>query len=366
LTDTPADPKPSSDELLVDLVREALICLRLERDTRANLGGKIVGLREHGAVIFADFADASGTLQLKIDRSVAPESHEVMRGLSVGALVKVDGKMGVSSRRKTPTLEVETLAPVSSPNATAITVNQIELAGGRVFLARLRRRAEDFFLQRSFVQIEPSLISTRWDDAGIEPLKVQYEGFGMPTYLSPSPLPQLRSLLEASGGDAAFAVGRCFATTYRDETSSAESVVLVALVGATSATSLTGVLEDALHHVLGDELTAPAEFEHVRENGWEHRSPIWPPPATAKDVSVPTIQTFRLDEISTVRTLSFAPAKVIRACLPGRSTIAEASYVPNKPTSGEGTIVLHLERMVPLLRDIPLYQLQDLQRGASQ
>ncbi len=364
MSNEPDVPARASDELLVDLVREAIICQRLERDTRAQLGGKIVGLRPHGAVVFADFADASGTLQLKVDRSTAPEAHEAIRGLSVGALVKVDGKMG-TSRRNTPTLSVETLVPVSSPNATAITVLEIELAGARVFLARLRRRAEDFFLHRSFVQIEPNLISTRSDDAGIEPLKVQYDGFGMPTYLSPSPLPQLRALLEASGGVAAFAVGRCFATTYRDENSSAESVLLVALMRSTSSSDLVAVLKDSLDHVLGDELTAPDEFELVRKQGWQHRSPQWPPLTTPKDVDAPTIQTFRLDDVSTLRARSAAPAKVIRACLPGRSTIAEASYFPNQLSSGEGTIVLHLERMVPLLRDVPLYQLQDLQRGTA-
>ncbi len=357
----------TSGAIFVEQSRDALIFLELVHDQplRAELRGVITKVRKHGGLIFYNFEDATATIQL-----IAKRDHFNENDWKQMCLIKPSNRIiakGLITHSKTgePSIILdETLIPlyITEPTNENRTVRDLDRVGVRLFLARLRYKAETFFRSSGFLQIEPNFISTSWSIRGIEPLRVQYEGFGVPTYLTPSPSPQLLAAMEATGYEKVFAVGRCFTTTYRDETTSAESLILMAKIAQSTIDEIVNISQLALSTTLGDTATMPENYNKIMKNGW-HLTILGTPPKQGNfNITEPTIQIYDLPTESINKTeIGAGIITIFRICWPPRYILVEGSVRKLIGQKGIGTLTLFLERAVPLLKDVPLRQLGDLQ-----
>jgi hypothetical protein len=360
-----------SNEALIRQARDALIHVELipERSARVELRGVITRVRNHGGLIFYIFEDATATLQLLARRDrFGPDDWVQMRRVKPSARVIAKGMMSKSLSGEPTVVLDDLLRPLDSTETSgaARTIRSLDRVGVRLFLARLRYKAEAFFRSRGFLQIEPNFISTTWDIVGIEPLRVEYEGFGAPTYLTPSPSPQLLAAMEATGSDKAFAVGRCFTTTYRDETTSAESLILMAKVARATINDLADLSQEALSATLGDRETMPENYLQLTKDGWRSVLLEEPPLPGRLALSAPIIRIYELpSEGPDTPNGTISGVAILQACWPPRHVLAEGSVRKLSGQTGIGTITLFLERMVPLLKDVPLRQIRDLQKAGD-
>ena len=207
--------------------------LRLQSNTEADadLRGLITSVRKLGKIIFFTLQDATGVMQLIVRKQdVSPEDWELVRKLKVRTRVWVRGSVGLSESGKptiflqqTPEVQDRTLeSPISGSTPEYAQI------GNQIFVARLRNRAAEFWREQGYVEIEPKYISNQWSSEGVEPLQVVYPGFGASAYLAPTPATQLLEALVATGAEAVFATSRFFSTTFRDEKSSVESLIVSA------------------------------------------------------------------------------------------------------------------------------------------
>jgi hypothetical protein len=361
----------NSSEILVKHSRDALIFLNLihNKPLRAELRGLITKVRHHGGLIFFDFEDATSSIQLIAhqERFNDPDWSCMLRIKSSDRVI-AEGSISHSNTGEPSIVLEKILQLIDQPETTnkIRTVRELDRVGVRLFLARLRYKAEDFFRSNGFLQIEPNFISTTWVTQGIEPLRVQYEGFGVPTYLTPSPSPQLIAAMETTGLDKVFAVGRCFTTTYRDETTSAESLILMAKLARTTISEITEISKQALSATLGDNETMPENYQNIMRNGWNIESSEISPELGINSLVNPTIQIYNLPLEDTNRSISGTTiTTIMRACWPPKMVLIEGSLRILNGSSGVGTITLFLERSVPLLKDVPLRQLKNLQREGN-
>lgn len=354
------------NEHFVQQARDALIYLELVSGSKvyAELRGLITKVRSHGGIIFFVLEDATSSIQLVAYRNQFNDNDwEELRLVRKSHRVVAKGIVGRSKTGEASIVLNEPLIRLEGGNIKddERTIKDLDRVGVRLFLSRLRYKSEVFFRSNNFLQIEPNFISTSWDIRGIEPLRVQYEGFGVPTFLTPSPSPQLLAVMETTGADKVFAIGRCFTTTYRDETTSAESLILMAKVASATIDEIASLSVKALEHILGDRETMPENYPKLMEKGWVWSNPEKPPLPGGAQFTVPTIQIYGIRN-NTAKPLDYDETTVLRVCWPPKFVLIEGSIRKISGQKGIGTMTIFLERIVPLLKNVSLRQLEDLQR----
>lgn len=356
-------------EVFLQQTRDALIFFELISDQpiRVELRGIVTKVRHHGGIIFFNFEDSTAKIQLIAQHNNFNDSewnaicHFKPSDRIIAQGMMSRSKTGEASVLLCKVLPVEENVDAGNENRT---VKSLDRIGVRLFLARLRYKAEAYFRNNNFLQIEPNFISTTWIISGIEPLRVQYEGFGVPTYLTPSPGPQLVAAMEGTGVERVFAVSRCFTTTYRDETTSAESLILMAKISHSSLDELIDISQKALIAILGDIETMPDNYQTLISNGWRQIILSAPPIPGSLDISTPTFQIYELQkEKSSSLNTQFDEITILRACWPPKHVLVEGSLRKISGRFGVGTLTIFLERTVPLLKDVSVRQLGDLQRA---
>lgn len=180
-----------------------------------------------------------------------------------------------------------------------------------IYVARLANHFRQRLVAQAFSEVATKLISTDWPDDGVEVLRVTFEGFGAPIFLSPSPVPQLIDSIIESPFNRIFSVGRCITPTYRDPHVSTEADV-IAVVALDM--HIRRVLEEV--HKMAVELyrsgpTAP--LRSVRTTV-EVKSLEWPPSGLATAVSDPELQIFA--PLDRNNSLSGPGTELARLCWP--------------------------------------------------
>lgn len=143
-------------------VRDALIHLELvtDRPNPVELRGILTEVRKRRGVVFYDFEDATASVQLLAQREqFSDEEWADLRGWKRSARVIASGTM-TRSNRGTPTVLLDralTSIDGVEPGAER-TVRGLDRIGVRIFLARLRFHAEEYFKKTGFLQIEPRFI----------------------------------------------------------------------------------------------------------------------------------------------------------------------------------------------------------------
>jgi hypothetical protein len=331
---------------------------------RAELRGLLTGRRASGSIHFYDLRDTTGPIQVVARRdALSEEAWAAATALRMNDLVSVRGRVFTTARGEL-SVELSESPVVRAKNLEkAISEGELEYSrvGSQILAARLRQHAGEFFRGTGYVEIEPSLLSLSWGPDGLEPLEVKYPGFGTAAFLTPSPSPQLLDAIVATGVERAFAISRCFSTTYRDEKSSAQSLILVAKrIGATPEAQRE-VLERAIIAILGGWQTLPEEFELLLRD-WTRSNAGWPPTGGAEPRKSAAIEIYENPSPLGGTAALTSVREISRAIWPPDRVIGESVVEMLEGGFEMGTCTLHLERMGSLLRDVPIRQLRQVDR----
>ena len=199
-----------------------------ESGTEARLAGRIMTIRSHGKVAFADLADGTGRLQLFAQQAVlGDEGMEAFTSLGVGDIVGAAGEV-VMTRRGELSLKLaetsllaECLRPMPD-NWHGMT--DVEARHRQRYLDLLlnpdaRRAVEaravvnstirSFFEERGFLEVETPLLQTLAGGAVARPFVTHHNALDMDLYLRIAPELYLKRLL-VGGLERVYELNRSF------------------------------------------------------------------------------------------------------------------------------------------------------------
>lgn len=373
-TNQPQSDEVSPDNQPVSLaltsVRDIEICRKLvaEASITADLHG-IVTWRTDAAkhdFVFFRLHDGTGSIQ-GAARNPPLDNAQIALCQLIKPYDRINAKGQVTVLRnkrsgedvltllldQTPTRRTDQLDEHSTLDSIEPEVSNI---GTQIFLARLRERSVKFFRSKDFLELEPRMISSSWTQGGLSPLRILFPGFGVPAYLAPSPRTQLLKAIILTGKQRVFAVSRCFTSAYRDRIVSAESPLLCAQWLNVSIEQLYGLAEEAVRYTFGDISTAPNEPSNFVGH-WRQSCMNWPPTPSELRVDRPEIHTFL--EFKNDPDLIGGTTGIFRLCYPPNVVLAEGAIEKLDGDITVGTLSLHFERMVELIRS-GQRQLRDL------
>jgi hypothetical protein len=358
----------SDETIVLKQCRDVQSYLALEGTTaaEAELTGLITAVRPIGRICFFTLRDVTGVVQLSASRDqLSDDAWNAVTGLRTGNLVTAVGTVG-RSKRGEPSILLED-APIVRETVldSPISGAQVDYphVGTQIFVARLRNRASEFLRDAGYLEIEPKLISADWRTEGVEPLELVYPGFGASAYLAPTPATQLIDALIATGSAAVFAQSRCFSTTYRDEKSSHESVIVAARAVGIGPDEHYRRIQECVAFTFGELQTLPQAGLFPTDQ-WRQRMVDAPLSGDRSEhVKEPTLVVYRSPNIGP----SAGGITVLELCRlvwPPRRTIAEGSRELLDNGLAFASMVIHIERMASLLRDVPFRHLRNLGVGA--
>jgi aspartyl-tRNA synthetase len=206
----------------------------------ARLSGWVHRRRDHGQLIFLDLRDRHGLTQVVIDKTEAPEAHEIASRVRGEFVVRVDGvvarRLAGTENPKLPTGEIELRGTevailseaktppfyINEPDAPVdeslrlkyryLDIRRQPMADRLLLRSRMVQAIREVHHANGFVEVEtPTLIKSTPEGARdfIVPSRLQPGS----VYALPQSPQQLKQLLMVAGMDRYFQIARC----YRDE-----------------------------------------------------------------------------------------------------------------------------------------------------
>ena len=328
---------------------------------RCHIRGLIISIWGRRDYKFAVIRDVTTTGRLFLRKDDLPSVWGEVEKLRPLTPVSVTGDLGETSEKKTAIFvkKIGILGKPITENKEDVEWLSENLLTAQFFMARLRKRASDFFVQRKYEEFESRYISPNLGQQfpGIDPLLVEYTGFGLYEILSTSPIPQLLEACLVAGRERVFGISRCFSAANRDGYTSAETLVLCAVALNMDFDSLLSEAESAVRSILDDPTTLPnSSKEYLQPARWKKTEFLLEgPPQRYAD---PTI------EVCDVSTPENNESKLFRILYPPGVSLAEGHVEQNEGLT-ISRLTIHLERMVRLIRDIRLGDLRPTSRVRS-
>jgi hypothetical protein len=338
-----------------------------DRPKTADLYGVLTRAHPMGRLAFFHLHDGTDAIQLVAqleqesptfsDRPQIPATEwSLVKQLKQGARVRAMGPVG---RTRTGELSVFlTNAPREQVPSGHSSAKEPELLphlhalGNQLLLARLRAAATEYLTGKNFLELEPRLVSTSWNTTGLQPLRIDYPGFGRPIFLAPSPASQLLRALLLCGKPRVFAISRCFTSSYRDDLVSTESVLLVMKVLRPETDELQDLAKATVEHlVASQDALAPAQ---TTVQGWTPHELPWPPIHGSTVIAAPQMHVY---STFTHEDLAFAQRvkQVFQLFWPPGFAAADGFVETLDGDCAVGTVNVHIERLLmplgtPLIR----------------
>ncbi|AXE38375.1 bifunctional lysylphosphatidylglycerol synthetase/lysine--tRNA ligase LysX [Acidipropionibacterium virtanenii] len=212
-----------------------------------SLVGRVVGVRDHGGVLFADVSDWSGQAQILLDPAVVG-SGEMSRwraDISLGDHVLVAGRVG-SSRNGTRSLLVrgfrlaaKALHPLPgrrsgmSDPEEKVRRRYLDLIVNPSARDQLRARSQairavrETLLSHDFLEVETPILQTIHGGANARPFRTHINAYDLDLYLRIAPELYLKRLM-VGGAGRVFEIGRNFRNEGADATHNPEFTMLEA------------------------------------------------------------------------------------------------------------------------------------------
>lgn len=221
--------------------------MHTEPGAEVHTAGRVVGISDHGGVIFYRLQDWTGHAQVVCERDVfgVEQLRTLRHDIAVGDHLGVHGRLG-ASRNGTPSiiadfaeLTSKSLRPLPnlhrglSNEETKVRQRYLDL----IVNADARRRVEarsaiiqsirNTLLAESFLEVETPLLQTIHGGANARPFKTHINAYDMGLYLRIAPELYLKRLM-VGGVDRVFEIGRNFRNEGADATHNPEFTMLEA------------------------------------------------------------------------------------------------------------------------------------------
>ena len=332
------EPYPASTTVTASCSRA------LEGDGERTVAGRVIGLRNHGSVLFADLRDWAGEVQVVLDRGSAPDALAgFQRLVRVGDQVAVTGVPG-ASRNGTASLLAsgwsmtsKALRPLpdkhrglTDPEARVRQRHLALLTSPRQrHLIEARSRAiqavRGRLLERGYLEVETPILQPVHGGANARPFRTHINAYDLDLYLRIAPELYLKRLV-VGGMDRVFEIGRNFRNEGADSTHNPEFTMLEAYEAYGDYETMKTVIKDLV--VASAQAALGTTVVRGTVNGVEHEVDLALPWRT---VSVCDAVSHGLGEHVT----SSTPLPVLR-------TYGERLGLRVDPAWGWGTLVQEL------------------------
>lgn len=204
-----------------------------------RLAGRLMALRGHGAIIFADLTDESGKIQLFFKKDNLGDDFKLVELLDIGDFVQVAGKLFITKAGET-TLEVlefklltKSMRPLPekwhglSDIETRYRQRYVDLIVNpevkKLFYQRSKiiKNLRDFLTESGFLEVDTPTLQPIAGGAVAKPFVTHYNAYDRDVYLRIAPELYLKRLI-VGGFEKVFEFARCFRNEGVDATHNPE------------------------------------------------------------------------------------------------------------------------------------------------
>ncbi len=238
--------------------------------TPVTLNGRVMAVRSHGSVAFLDLRDATGTLQVQVNKDNMPE--DIFAGLSTidtGDFIEAVGKL-ITNARGTQTLEAVEFHMLTK------SINPLPSSwhGLKDHEARFRNREVDLLLndeareilltrsriiswirthmiESGYLEVETPALQAMHGGAAARPFTTHHNALGVPLHLRIAAELHLKRLL-VSGFEKVFEIERRFRNEGIDRQHNPEFTMLEAQWAYADYEDLMDAMEQMLHKLCMD------------------------------------------------------------------------------------------------------------------
>lgn len=249
--------------------------------TGETLCGRVITIRVHGGLLFADVEDGSGRIQVALkEDGVGAETFALFRDrIDPGDFVEITGTFFTTKRgEKTQLVSTwrmlaKALRPLPEKwnGLVDIELRQRERELDLVSNAEVRERfvlrskavraMRSFLEERDFMEVETPMLQTIPGGANARPFTTHHNALNIDLYLRIAPELYLKRLL-VGGFERVFEIGRCFRNEGVDYSHNPEFTMIELYWAYAEKDAFLSFLEDLVRHVAAETVgTAPVPVD---------------------------------------------------------------------------------------------------------
>lgn len=256
--------------------------LKSKKDIK--IAGRILALRGHGKLVFADLIDEKGKIQLVFKSDVMAENFKLIELLDLGDFIEASGTVFTTNagEKSVETNKVKLLAKALRPlpekwhgltdPETRYRQRYLDLIVNKEakdkFYARSKivSLARQFLSDADFIEVETPVLQSIPGGATAKPFKTHYEAYGRDVFLRIAPELYLKRLL-VGGFEKVFEFARCFRNEGVDATHNPEFTNLEFYWAYSDYEKMMSFVEDMVKNIVrglaGEKLILKTEDQET-------------------------------------------------------------------------------------------------------
>lgn len=217
-----------------------------------TITGYVIKKRKFPSYLSVRIKDITGTILVLLDKNVDLKKPNISQEFfHIGTRIRINGRVSTNNEGVRLLKNITDAEVLGKHNARLPELDEeMREQASRMLMSRICRNASQFLNKNKFTELETRVISRKWVEKGLEPLRVLYPGFGSNAVLSTSPSAQVMDFLSTTLVKRAFTVSTSFSTTYRFKSGPADLRVIVAKALDLSEKELQEIIWDLSIHIL--------------------------------------------------------------------------------------------------------------------
>jgi len=200
----------------------------IQKETKVIVAGRLMAMRGHGKLVFADLLDQTGKVQIALKEDVLGKDFEIVELVDVGDFIEVFGSLFITKMGET-TVKVEKLKILTKAlrplpdiwhglqdeekryrNRYLDILLNPEMKDLFVKKAKFWQTIRDFMIEKGFLEVETPVLENTCGGADANPFVTHHDYLDIDVYLRISMGELWQKRLMVAGFDKTFELGRQF------------------------------------------------------------------------------------------------------------------------------------------------------------